>query len=399
MAQQEFTVQTVGAGFATVTPDLILDDVVIDGTPLTRTVFRTEVHTNGIRGWLINQKKSASDQWEDTKKIDFRRLRSGEGASIELSTEALAKLAEQYKKLQSHLEEHGLNYGKHTYVSGEKGKVVIVDSKSIAASINSVLEVEDGEEFWNELAENHPALLRRLAYGSVHEDRNQQLIIFKKCLDNPKELKSYAAAQGINDSKDEKIWQHYFEQNPWIFGYGLDYSFMNVLQREATVGGATVGGQEQEFTDFLLGTNEFTVLVELKTAETPLFHANKNRAGSWRLSNDIILAESQILEQKASLQSFAESNPNKMFDDAGNKIKHSTLNPKTILIIGNTKELDLSDTDLERQIKSHTLELHRRELTNIKLMTYDELYDRASHILAINEKESVAATKQKTSSI
>lgn len=395
MAEQEFTVETIVTGFATVTPDLILDDVVIDGTPLTRTVFRTEVHTNGVRGWLINQKKSPSDQWEDTKKIDFRKLKSGEGASIELSTEALVKLVEQYEKLQSHLEDHGLNYGKHTYVSGEKGKVVIVDSKSIAASINSVLEVEDGEEFWKELADNHPALLRRLAYGSVHEDRNQQLIIFKKCLDDPKELKIYAATQQIDDSKDEKIWQYFFEQNQWIFGYGLDYCFMNVLQREATVGSPTVGGQEQEFTDFLMGTSEFTVLVELKTAQTPLFQARKNRAGSWRLSNDIILAESQILEQKASLQSFAESNPNKMYDDAGNKIKQSTLNPKTILIIGNSKELDSSETDLERQIKSHTLELHRRELTNIKLMTYDELYDRASHILAINEKTPAVSQQPK----
>lgn len=394
---EEYTVQSKGHGFAIVKPDIVLDepafdDTVIDGTSQTRTVFRAEIHTNGdngVRGWIICQKKGRNEEWEDTQKIDFRRLKSGEGANVEISSSALGKLVERYNMLSAQVAEHGVVYGKHRYVSGRDDEVIVTSSKSIAASINAMLANENGEEFWTELADNHPKLLKRLAYGSVQVDRNNELKRFRAFLENGSALTQYASEQSISADKPEKIWQHFFAENPWIFGYGLDYTFLSILQREATVGSPTAGGREQEFTDFLLGSSEYTVLVELKTPDAPLFRSIQNRSGSWSLSNELIDAESQILEQKASLQDFASKNPDKMIDKNGNRISQKTLNPKTILIIGSSAEFENCETDLERDIKQRTFELHCRDLPSVHILTFDRLYERAKHIVEIGDKQNI----------
>ncbi|WP_181440126.1 Shedu immune nuclease family protein [Curtobacterium sp. MCLR17_039] len=372
---------------AEVKPDLILDEELLDQvlteTPLTRTIFRAVIHAAGVRGWIIKQKRARGEEWHDSKAIDFRSLKSGEGVKVELSTNALARLLERYDRLRDIVEEHGVRLGEHEYVSGDVEQVIVAGSKTIAASIKTLLDAGEGEDFWTELATNHPKMLRRLADGAVHEDRRAQLELFESFLVSSTNLKTYAAGEGVDSSKDEKIWQYFFEQNPWIFGYGLDYQYLNILQREATVGSPTVGGSEQELVDYLMGASEYTVLVELKTAGTPLFATNQNRSNSWRLSNSLILAESQILEQKASFQAFADKQAGGLYGKRGNKITQATLNPKVILVIGNKAELEQADSDLEREIKSRTLELHRRDSGSITILTFDELHDRARHIVDI----------------
>lgn len=383
MEPHEFTVETVGRDIATVKPDLVLEeDTVVDGTPLTRTVFRAEVQPKGVRGWLIKQKRDKDEEWSDTKKIDFRKLKSGDGASIELSTHALERVVEQYEVLRSHITQHGLRPGRHTYVSGERDQVMIVNSRSIAASIGAALEAQPDEEFWEELATNQPALLRRLAYGALHEDRRRQLQIFELLLKDSANLGKYATKVKLTDCKPEKVWQHFFEQNPWIFGYGLDYQYLNILQREATIGSPTVAGTDREIVDFLMATSEYTVLVEIKTPDTPLMAQSKNRSNSWRLSTDLIHAQSQILEQRASFQSYADVNHDKLFDKHGNRISQRTLNPRVVLVVGRLSHVQEATSEQERDIKMRTFELYRRELHNITILTYDELCERASHILA-----------------
>lgn len=35
----------------------------------------------------------------------------------------------------------------------------------------------------------------------------------------------------------EREWQDFFEREPWVFGYGLDYRVMRTFDREMTVSG------------------------------------------------------------------------------------------------------------------------------------------------------------------
>lgn len=174
----------------------------------------------------------------------------------------------------------------------------------------------------------------------------------------------------------EADWQKYFECNTWIFGYGLSYKFLKILNREAHVSNTNVTGNHDVIGDFLLADNCFTVLVELKRPDTPLFEDDVNRSGSWKLSTDLTYAVSQILEQKAVWQIKSQT---QQFDKTGALIKQKTFDPKSILIIGHSEQF--GGTSQVQQIKAKTFELYRRNLKDIEILTYDELCDRADFIV------------------
>jgi len=205
--------------------------------------------------------------------------------------------------------------------------------------------------------------------------RKNQLDIFYKLLNEEGYLEDYSQRQNITDTKPEKVWQYFFKNNDWIFGFGLDYRYLGILQKEAHISPTDVVGKDGSIGDFLMGSSKFTVLVELKRPDTSLFSKAKSSANAWRLSEDLIHAVSQILEQKASWQVFAETNGNKNFNDHNELIKQRTVDPKSILIIGSDKQFE--STEREAQIKERTFELFRRDSRNIEILTYSELYERA----------------------
>lgn len=208
--------------------------------------------------------------------------------------------------------------------------------------------------------------------------RKQQLGIFDKLLNDSDYIAIYKTENSITDERLEILWQHFFSKNDWIFGYGLEYKFLGILQKEAHISSTDLSGKDGVIGDFLLGCNKFTVLVELKRPDTDLFK-NKNRSSSWSLSNELIDAFSQILEQKASWQIQAESNANNNYNDEGKIIKQKTVDPKTILIIGNSSQY--SGETKELQIKAKSFELFRRDSRNVEIVTFDELFERAKFIV------------------
>jgi hypothetical protein len=181
---------------------------------------------------------------------------------------------------------------------------------------------------------------------------------------------------------DEPQWQSFFKRNSWIFGYGLDYRFLSILQKEASVSSVDLDGKNEVISDFLLGDNNFTVIVELKRPDTALFETDKNRSESWRLSRDLTYAVSQILTQKAEWEIKSET---KQFTESGQPTSQSTVDPKTILIIGHTDQF--KGTTKEALIKKKTFELFRRNSRAIEIVTYDELLERAKFIVSDSRKD------------
>lgn len=180
----------------------------------------------------------------------------------------------------------------------------------------------------------------------------------------------------IDQDWNEAKWQNFFAENTWIFGYGLDYRFLSILQKEAAVSSVDLDGKNTVNSDFLLGSTDFTVLVELKRPDTLLFENSKNRSHSWRLSQYLVHAVSQILAQKAAWE-IKSSQMN--YDDNGIPITQKTSDPKAILIIGRKDQIEGNPRDFE--IKQKTLELYRRDSRNVEILTYDELYERAFYIV------------------
>jgi len=183
-----------------------------------------------------------------------------------------------------------------------------------------------------------------------------------------------------NDWK-EPDWQSFFQKHPWIFGHGLDYRFLSILRKEGSVSGIDLDGKDAVQADFLMGATDFTVVVEMKTPQTPLIRgADKIRSRTWGMSTDLMDAVSQILIQKAEWQ--ATSRFDSKHDDGGNAITQRAFDPKAILIVGMMSSLD--GDDRETKTKKNTFELFRRDSRNIEVVTYDELYERAYYI--VNQK-------------
>lgn len=211
--------------------------------------------------------------------------------------------------------------------------------------------------------------------------RKKQLEIFRKLLNEEEFLQEYKVEIGKSNTKDESAWQYFFNENEWIFGYGLDYRFQGVLQKEFRASDSDASGSETVIGDFLIGDNRFTTFVELKLPTTALFGKEQNRSGAWRLSNPFIDSVSQILEQKASGTIKIETTK-ELFDENGDLIEQKSYDSKTILIIGNWDELDNgNDNSQIKKIKRKTFELYRRDSRNIEVITYDELYERAKFIV------------------
>ena len=180
----------------------------------------------------------------------------------------------------------------------------------------------------------------------------------------------------------EARWQEFFERQPWVFGYGLDYRVMRLFDREMTVSTGGADNRERSVIDFLMQFTDYTALVEIKRPDTPIFKAvrgGESRAGTHAFSDRFTGAVSQILEQKADWLNFAESG--KHFSrDGTTPLTARTRNAKTILVIGSRDEFARAPTNRDRQIMQDTFELYRQDLRSIEIITFDELLERAQFI-------------------
>jgi hypothetical protein len=215
--------------------------------------------------------------------------------------------------------------------------------ESTKKKISTLLQGEEGADLIQQLLDNEIVTSQDIVNTGY---RKTQLRIFEKLLSEKDYWKHYRQCESEilqmisekedkgfllkESSKEEITWQYFFHKNSWIFGYGLDYRYQNILQREFSASDSDASGKEQVNADFLIGDNYFTTFVELKTPNTELFvnsDSGKNRSGSWSLSNKLIYGDSQILEQKASGQIKLEKEP---YNDKEEKITQKGYDSKCI---------------------------------------------------------------------
>ena len=251
----------------------------------------------------------------------------------------------------------------------------IIGSDSYYEELKTLREHPDRAEIIEKII-NEGAITSKDIVNTTY--RKKELSIFKMLIDDSDYWEKYASENGIKDKREEKVWQFFFEKNEWIFGYGLDYRFQTILQREAYVSDIEIDGSNTVIADYLLGDKKFTTFVEVKKPSTPLFAKLINRTNSWRLSNDVVYSVSQILEQKASGLIKLDK---RQYDSSGNVIAQKAYDSKVILIMGHWRQLEESNNELECEIKKKTFELFRNDSRNIEILTYDELYDRARYIV------------------
>lgn len=247
-------------------------------------------------------------------------------------------------------------------ISTKSGPKAIIDASDcgIVDRIKSMIEGQKN------------GLLRALQASLTHEEID--ILLGRK-----QGLENYEEHMRLMDWSEAK-WQDFFEREQWVFGYGLDYRVMRQFDREMTVGGAGSDNRNKPVIDFLMSFTDYTVLVEIKKPDTPIFKARRGgRAGTWEFSADFMSAVSQILEQKAEWLSFAQTGEH--YDRAGKEVLAArTRNAKSILVIGSRDEFARADNPRVANVMRDTFELFRRETRSIDIVTFDELLERARFI-------------------
>lgn len=350
----------------------VVEDIVIEEHALTRKVVRATLNdtkvelgeTVGVT--IVHQRKRKSDAWEDINTEKLSTLKAGEGYKLQLDSATTKRLYDALAQLYMVSGAPGITWGKKEFTIAEANEIVLVEPKR-KQIIETLLAENFGEEVWNELAEKKPDLATKLALARIHTERATALIEFKQSLDECR--------------ADEQYWQSFFEKHEWIFGYGLNYQFLHMLTAQPDYGGGVFTGRGSSKGDMLMATNgtaKFTVLVEIKTPATRL--CTHGKGGIEKHRNGVALLGRELLGGVSQLQVNASrwANTSRSLENSlelAAKGVH-TIEPKGILIIGNTAELT-NDRDA-----TNTFETFRRHLHNPRILTYDELYERARFIVS-----------------
>lgn len=216
--------------------------------------------------------------------------------------------------------------------------------------------------------------------------RKEQLGVFETLMSDDEAIAAYRAQHGIRKVGHEAVWQHFFEANTWIFGYGLNFVFNRPLEArdlESTVRGHDVTGAGKR-TDALLktaGVLSSLCLVEIKTPNTSLLEGEAYRADCWQASRELGggIAQSQKTVQKTLENLPIEFRPTDTDGNPTGEILYS-YRPKSFLLVGKLSQF-VSDTGPNRE-RFASFELLRKNTIAPEIITFDELLERARFIVS-----------------
>jgi len=368
----------------------LVEPIVIEESTTTRKVLWADFNdkkkeigeTVGIT--IVHQRKNRNAQWEDVESIKLSELKGGEGVKLKLDSENTKKIYDEVTKLYALVDKTGVQYGVKDFTVGNANEIIKV-SKDRKTVIERLLAENHGIEVWEELVSSNPDLATKLSLARIQTNRSRVLEIFKENLDS--------------NNNDESFWQDFFSENDWIFGYGLNYQFSHLLQEQPDYGGRSYIGKGSQKGDYLMNTiadSQFTVLVEIKTPATPLLSYTKSeprqvknpRNDVWLLSSDLLGAISQIQINCRTWSIDSQKSENIRQLEYQNIY---TVEPKGILIIGNTKEFVGNESIVS------CFESYRRNTKNPEILTFDELYKRTEFIVKnkIYPEQEKAVTNEK----
>jgi len=212
------------------------------------------------------------------------------------------------------------------------------------------------------LAQLRPELASELAEAQLLKRRREALAEFQREL--------------LAGKWDERAWEKFFQANEWIFGIGLRFQFLTLLQNQANYGGAGFDRKGEQKGEFLMHTESdmerFTVLVEIKRPDTKFFADKAYRSGVPGFNPEFMNAISQVQVNSHTWEHSGSKQPRDAEKLAQAHIR--TISPRAILVYGHTSELDTYE-------KRNAFELLRCHISTPEILTFDELCVRAKFIV------------------
>lgn len=222
--------------------------------------------------------------------------------------------------------------------------------------------------------------------------RRGQLDAYAKLLADPE---YFAKVKEAKQCGNEALWQKFFEKNTWFFGYGLGYLFLSSLddkKLENVVQGHSIASHGKRV-DALMKTRGLIAslcFVEIKTHSTKLLASKPYRAGCWAPSEELAGAVAQV---QGTVHGAVEQIGAKFVgkDEDGSPTGEEAFNyqSRSFLVIGSLSEFMGPHGVNAEQYRS--FELYRRNTAWPEIITFDELYERASYI--VNHNGDAASRK------
>ncbi len=308
-----------------------------------------------VRVTLLNQKRhDLSEPWQDPTFFNAAKLERGEQVRFHLSAGQAKRLFVALRDMYE-VGSDGLPEGRRSLrvVDSNESLVVTGEGKDV---VSRLIEKE-GNNFFDLVSELEPDLFEATALTKLHRRRRDTVDKFEEELQKR--------------SWSEEDWDQFFRDNTWIFGHGLAYQFLGQVESQPSYGGVTLSGLGGQRGDYLMSTEakaKFTVLVEIKKPDGELVKDKIYRNKVYKLGEDLTGGVSQL---QSNCRTWAiegarqEDNAQKLMEEG-----IYTYEPKGILVVGNTAQLD-------NHCKKATFEMFRRNLHNPEVITYDELLERA----------------------
>jgi len=310
--------------------------------------------------FVYQHRRRADDDWAEDN-FNLATLKAGQEVRMELHSAETLKIFEELGRLYA-ATGSGVRYGSYSVTVTDPDREVAVISREVAEQIDELLEAE-GPGIFETIARMRPDLATWAALVEEHRQRAAHLAEFEGHLfeDPP--------------TWNERNWQAFFRRSSWIFGHGLDYTFLVDEEAEADYGGRDLGGGGGERGDFLgrtAGQFRFAVLVELKLPETPLLSGSRPyRNGAWRIGPEVAGGVAQLQANCERIRLAANERENVRYLDERDM---TVADPQAILVVGRTGQLK----DEAQRASFHRF---RRNLWNPTVLTYDELLERARFLV------------------
>lgn len=269
-------------------------------------------------------------------------------------------------------------------LDGKELAVVTKDQKELIRNVidssgkEAVLEAVS-EKYGNQLSEKDIILITK---------RKKALERFDKLLNDPEYFSKYQQwlKERGKSNRPEDVWQHFFENNSWIFGYGLQLVACENLDNKKletiVVGSDILDGAGKEIDGLLKtrGNISRSLFTEIKLHSAPLLE-KYDRSAVWVPAKDLRGSVAQVQKTIHKVDLKITRNLNQIRDKEGNPSGEeiSFIKAKGIVVIGTLKQFGTEHGVNDEMLAS--FELYRQQINGLEIITFDELYERTKFIV------------------
>ena len=324
----------------------IKEDFILDEKPMSRLVFRAQMHSNGIRGQIIRQRRESKDDvWIPDEAVNIRTLGKKESINLDINTEALKKLYLAILKLYDILKKRGIEYGEHEYAVVNPDSVVITDENKVAY-IKKILNAGYEEDVWSSLVDSNPSLTTKLSYARIQSAKKEVV----------KELNKRLETGGFPETKGDNSWQKWIYKNNWLFG--INY------KKPIEKGKINIVGI---MPDYLFPTLDgFVDILEIKLPDDEVISKDSSHVGAWKWTSETNIAIGQVVNYLGEIDRLRHEIEKYMKTQYDTDI--SFLKPRAYILIGNSNNWTSP--------KREGLRILNNALHGIEILTYKDLLDR-----------------------